>query len=320
MNPEMSMLTLQDVRQAAEYIRGKVIRTPLVEAREISEVLGCTLSLKLENFQLTHAFKARGNLNKIRHLRGCCRNGVITASTGNHGQGLAMAAALSKIPARVVVPECSPQTKREAIVNYGADILVHGSDYHQACEHAHTLAEQEQWTYVHSFDDADIMAGQGTIGLEILEDTPAVDVVLAPIGGGGLVSGLLVALKESRPDVKVIGVQTTAFPSMAESMRQGRVTSVPEGQTIADGVAVRRPGELPFTVIRQYIDDIWLVDEPDIRRAMNMLIKRAKIIPEPAGAVTLAGAMTRQDEIAGKQVAIVVSGGNVDATLLKSEI
>ncbi len=313
----MSVLTLKDIRQAAETIRGKVIRTPLLDARDISQTLGCSLYLKLENFQLTHAFKIRGNMNKIGRLQGRCGKGVITASTGNHGQGLVLAASTANIPAKVVVPECSSQTKREAIIGYGAELVVHGSDYHAASEYAHALAEAEGWTYVHSFDDAEIMAGQGTIGLEILEDLPDVETVLAPIGGGGLIAGLLVAIKESRPSVRVIGVQTTAFPSMAESVRQGRCASVPEGKTIADGVAVRQPGRLGVEVVRQYIDDVWLVEESDIREAMKLLIKRAKIIPEPAGAVALAGILCHRSEIAGRRVAAVVSGGNIDANLLK---
>ncbi|MDY7010361.1 MAG: threonine/serine dehydratase [Planctomycetota bacterium] len=313
----MSILTLKDIQKAVGTIHGKVIRTPLLDARDISQTVGCGLWLKLENFQLTHAFKVRGNMNKMAHLRGRCGNGVITASTGNHGQGLAFAAATANIPAKIVVPESSPQTKREAIVGYGAELIVHGSDYHAASEYAHALAEAEGRTYVHSFDDAEIMAGQGTIGLEILQDAPEIETVLAPIGGGGLIAGLLVAIKESRPAVRVIGVQTTAFPSMAESVRQGRCASVPEGGTIADGVAVRQPGQLGVEVVRRYIDDIWLVEESDIREAIKLLIKRAKIIPEPAGAVTLAGILTHQREISGKKVAAVVSGGNIDTDLLK---
>ncbi len=313
----MSVLTIKDIRRAAETIRGKVIRTPLLDARDISQTIGCGLWLKLENFQLTHAFKVRGNMNKIGHLQGRCGKGVITASTGNHGQGLALAAATANIPAKIVVPESSPKTKREAIINYGAELVVAGSDYHAASEHAHALAEAEGRTYVHSFDDAEIMAGQGTVGLEILEDLPEVEMVLAPIGGGGLIGGLLVAIKESRPAVKVIGVQTTAFPSMAESVRQGKCASVPEGKTIADGVAVRQPGQMGVEVVRQYIDDVWLVDESDIREAIRMLVKRAKIISEPAGAVTLAGILTHQKETAGLKVAAVVSGGNIDTELLK---
>lgn len=316
----MNILTLKDIHRAADEIRGKVIRTPLLDARDIAGDLGCGLFLKLENFQLTHAFKIRGNMNKIRHLQGRCPNGVITASSGNHGQGLALAAALSKIPAKIVLPEASPQTKRDAIVGYGAELVIHGSDYHAASEYAHALAEAEGRTYVHSFDDPEIMAGQGTIGLEILEDLPEVEMVFAPIGGGGLISGLLIAIKETHPSVRVIGVQTTAFASMVESVRQGRCASVPEGKTIADGVSVRRPGELPVEIVRKYIDDIWLVDDADIRAAMKLLIERVKIIPEPAGAVTLAGLLTHRDQIAGKKIAAVVSGGNVDNDLLKEII
>jgi threonine dehydratase len=313
----MSVITLKDIRQAAETIRGKVIRTPLLDARDISQTIGCGLWLKLENFQLTHAFKVRGNMNKMERLRGQCAGGVITASTGNHGQGLALAAATANIPAKIVVPESSPKTKREAIINYGAELVVAGSDYHAASQYAHSLAESEGWTYVHSFDDPEIMAGQGTIALEILEDLPEVETVIAPIGGGGLIGGLLVAIKETRPSIKVIGVQTTAFPSMAESVRLGECASVPEGRTIADGVAVRQPGQLGVEIVRQYIDDIWLVDESDIREAIRMLVKRAKIIPEPAGAVTLAGVLTRRDQIANQKVAAVISGGNIDMDILK---
>ncbi len=313
----MSVLTLKDIQKAADTIRGKVIRTPLLDARDISQTLGCGLWLKLENFQLTHAFKVRGNMNKIGYLHGRCRNGVITASSGNHGQGLAYAAATANIPAKIVLPEASPQTKREAIINYGAELVVAGSDYHAACEHAHALAEVEGRMYVHSFDDPEIMAGQGTVALEILEDLPEVETVIAPIGGGGLIGGLLVAIKETRPSIKVIGVQTTAFPSMAESVRQGKCASVPEGKTIADGVAVRRPGQLGVEIVRQYIDDVWLVDESDIREAIKMLVKQVKIVPEPAGAVTLAGILTRRDQVAGQKVAAVVSGGNIDTDLLK---
>ncbi|MCK4625901.1 MAG: pyridoxal-phosphate dependent enzyme [Phycisphaerae bacterium] len=313
----MSVITLEDIEKAAETIRGKVIRTPLLDARDISQTLGCELRLKLENFQLTHAFKVRGNMNKIERLRGQCAGGVITASTGNHGQGLALAATTANISAKIVVPESSPKTKREAIINYGAELVVIGSDYHAACEHAHALAEAEGRRYVHSFDDPEIMAGQGTIALEILEDFPEVETVVAPIGGGGLIAGILVAIKESRPSIKVVGVQTTAFPSMAESVRQGKCASVPEGKTIADGVAVRQPGQLGVEIVRQYIDDIWLVDESDIREAIKMLVGRAKIVPEPAGAVTLAGILTHQKETAGLKIAAVVSGGNIDTDLLK---
>ena len=316
----MNAPTLQDIQRAAEKIKGKVIRTPLVEAWDISREIGCKLYLKLENFQLTHAFKVRGNLNKITSLKDKCKNGVITASTGNHGQGLALAAAMHNIPVKIVVPECSPQTKRDAIIGYGAELIVHGSDYQSASEYAHELAQHEERIYVHSFDDPEIMAGQGTIALEILEDLPNVEVILAPIGGGGLIGGLLIAIKELRPEIKVIGVQTTAFPSMAESHKKGKCTSVPEGKTIADGVAVRRPGELPVNIVIKYIDDIWLVEEDLIRKAMKMLINKMKIIIEPAGAVTLAGILKHQNELAGKRVAAIVSGGNADTSLLKEII
>ncbi|WP_207678379.1 threonine ammonia-lyase [Desulfonema magnum] len=312
------MITIDTIQQAATIIKGRVIRTPLVHSPTFSRMFGGEIYLKLENLQKTGAFKIRGATHKLlKHLKKIGSGGVVAASAGNHAQGVALAAKQAGIASTIVMPEWASISKQEATRGYGGKVVIAGQSVAESLSKAQELAGKGK-TFVHPFDDADIIAGQGSIALEILEDLKHADIILVPIGGGGLISGIAVAAKTIRPDIKVIGVQAAVCPSAFESCRQGKVTKVEsEALSIADGITVKQTGELTFKIIRKYVDEVVLVEEQHIAAAILMLLERKKVLAEGAGAVTLAALLSRTIVIpSGKKAVLLISGGNLDSPLL----
>lgn len=305
-------VTLADVRDAAERVAGVAIRTPLREVHSLDAVSGRHLLLKMENIQRTGSFKIRGAYNKISRLdREELARGVVAASAGNHAQGVALAASVVGARATIVMPQAAALPKVMATRGYGADVVLHGDTYDASYAHAREIERDRGLVYVHAFNDRHIVAGQGTVGLEILEDAPEVDLIAVPIGGGGLISGIALAIKEQRPDVRVVGVQAEGAAAIYESNRQGRPVQLDRVRTIADGLAIKKPEELTLALIARYVDDIVLVSEDEIAHAIMLMAERAKAITEGAGAVTLAAVLAGRLPQA-RTTALVVSGGNID--------
>ena len=315
---------LADVEAARGRIRDSVYYSPCSHSEMLSGVTGQQVYLKLENLQMTGSFKERGALNKILMLTPEQRGrGVIAASAGNHAQGVAHHATKHGIRSLIVMPEQTPLVKVTATRNFGAEVVLHGANYDEACTEARRICEGNGMTFIHPFDDAAVMAGQGTIGLELLEQVPQMDAVVVPIGGGGLIGGVACAIKEmcardGRPEVKVIGVQTGRLPSMVEAMSQGGPVTVEPGTTIADGIAVRRAGDVTYPVVERYVDEIVTVDEDEIASAILMLLEREKTLAEGAGAAALAALLQKRSAMIapGAHTAVLVCGGNIDVTLL----
>lgn len=307
-------VTLEMVREAQARLQGVAHKTTLTHTRSISEMSGCDVFLKLENLQRTGSFKLRGAYNKVASLTPAEREkGVIAASAGNHAQGVAMAATAYGCKSTICMPAHAPLAKVAATRGYGADVVLHGDFFDEAAAKAAELAAEHGYTFVHPFNDPQVIAGQGTISLEILDDLPDVDAIVAPIGGGGLISGIAIAAKSIRPDIKIIGVQASNMPSMKVSVAAGAVTTVDGKASLADGITVKTPGDLTFDICRQYVDDIVTVDESEIATAILWLIERAKLVSEGAGAVPTAALMSGKiPSLNGKKVAALVSGGNID--------
>ncbi|WP_432508417.1 threonine ammonia-lyase [Halorubrum ezzemoulense] len=312
------MLSLADIREARERVSGVARHTPLERSRSFSEMSGADLHLKLENFQRTGAFKIRGAMNRIQTLSEAEREaGVVTASAGNHAQGVALAASRAGVDATVVMPKFAPVSKVKATRGYGASVRLEGVDYDEAQAYAHRLEREEDRTYVHAFDDSVVMAGQGTLGLEIVDDCPDLDTVVVPIGGGGLISGVAVAIKEQLPDVRVVGVQAEGAASAAKSLEAGEVTEIDSVDTIADGIATRSVGEETLEVMAEYVDEVVTVDDREIALALTLLLERAKTLVEGAGAVALAAVLSEAFEYDdGETVVAALCGGNIDLNRL----
>ncbi|MCX5893577.1 MAG: threonine ammonia-lyase, partial [Deltaproteobacteria bacterium] len=310
-------MTLKDIEAAKERIKGQVIRTPLIYSPTLSRISGREVYLKLENLQKTGSFKLRGALNRLTLLkeRGEGER-VVAASAGNHAQGVAYAAAQLGLPATIVMPEGASISKQMATESYGAKVMLYGQDVSQAVEKARAL-EAEGYVFIHPFDDLEVMAGQGTLGLEILEDLPEVDTVVVPVGGGGLAAGVALALKESKPEVLVIGVQTMRVPSLVEAFMKDTPTPVPAHPTLADGIRVPLIGTLPFEILREHLRDLVLVEEREITQALLFLLEGKKILAEGAGAVTTAAFLFHLASRWLGRVVLVVSGGNMDIPLLE---
>ena len=312
------MITLSDIRDARERVDGVARHTPLERSRTFSEMSGADVHLKLENFQRTGAFKIRGAMNRIATLSPAEREaGVVTASAGNHAQGVALAAERAGVDATVVMPKFAPVSKVKATRGYGARVRLEGVDYDEAQAYAHQLEREEGRTYVHAFDDPVVMAGQGTLGLEIVDDCPDLDTVVVPIGGGGLISGVAVAIKEQRPDVRVVGVQAEGAASAAKSLAAGEVTEIDSVDTIADGIATRSVGEQTLAVMREYVDEVVAVDDREIALALTLLLERSKTLVEGAGAVALAAVLSEafayEDD---ETIVAALCGGNIDLNRL----
>lgn len=311
------MLTLADIESAQNRLAGKVRRTPCVESPALSELTGVKLRLKLENVQLTGSFKERGACNRLEVMSAADRaRGVITASAGNHAQAVARHGARLGVAVTVVMPEATPLVKVTATRGYGAVVILSGTSYDEAAEYAVKLGAERGLVYLHPFEDPWVIAGQGTIGLELLADAPDLDAIVVPVGGGGLIAGVACAVKETNPNVRVLGVESRRFPSMKHALESIAPPSLPGGKTIADGIAVRRVGELAREMVRKYVDQIALVDEAEIAQAVLLLLEREKTVVEGAGAVGVAALLHRRFDLEGARVAVVLSGGNIDVNLI----
>jgi len=315
------MVTLGHIQSALARLRNSIYVSPCTLSETFSDLTGNSIYLKLENRQRTGAYKERGALNKLLSLTDKERShGVIAASAGNHAQAVAYHASNLGIRATIVMPLPTPLIKVSATRGFGGDVVLHGSNYDEAYEEALRLSAQDHLTFVHAFDDDAVIAGQGTLGLELLEQCPDLDVVVVPIGGGGLIGGLGCAVKETNPRIHVVGVQPARIPSAKVALSEGKPATLPSAVTIADGIAVRRVGERTLPLIQKYVDDIVTVEEEEIANAVLLLLEREKMLAEGAGAATVAAVVNRRipmiREKTGKKIVVVVSGGNIDVTLL----
>ena len=301
----------------ANSMRGNEIKkTPLIHSPTFSKLTDSEVYLKAEFRQRTGSFKIRGAYYKIKSLSDEeKKHGVVAASAGNHAQGMAFASSLEKIHCTIVMPKNASPAKVSATRGYGADVILEGVNYDESSAKAKEIAKETGAIMIHAFDDPQIIAAQGVIGLEILDDLPDVDEIYLPIGGGGLAAGTLIAIKEKNPNIKVIGVQSRSFPSMYESLKQGSLTASGGERTIADGISVKIPGQLTFNIINELIDEIVLVDDTEITKAMFLLMERMKFVVEPAGAASLAYLISKKPA-PGKKVVAILAGGNVDMYLL----
>ena len=314
------MIGLEDVLAARERVRGQVYESPCARSEMLSRMTGQQVYLKLENLQMTGSFKERGALNRLSLLTEAeAARGVVAASAGNHAQGVAYHATRRGVRSIIVMPLATPLVKVTATRGFGAEVILHGANYDEACAEATRLCEQEEMVFLHPFDDEAVMAGQGTIGLEMLEQVPGLEALIVPIGGGGLIGGIACAVKELKPEVRVIGVQTSRLPSMLEAVENGGPITVEAGTTIADGIAVRRAGGLTYPVVAKYVDEIVTVDEDEIASAILLLLEREKTLAEGAGAAALAALLQGKTSLSARQnvtTGVLVCGGNIDVTLL----
>ncbi|AKA68334.1 threonine ammonia-lyase [Clostridium scatologenes] len=310
-------LTLGDVKEARERIKDICVNTKLIYSSEFSRESRNEVYIKPENLQITGAFKLRGALNKVGKLtEEQKKRGLIASSAGNHAQGVAYAANKLGIQATIVMPETTPLIKVQATKNYGANVVLKGKVYDEAYEEAKRLEKENGYTFVHPFNDVDVAAGQGTIALEIMEELEDVDVILVPIGGGGLISGISVAAKAINPNVKVIGVQGEKANPMQISFNTGKLTFADKIDTIADGAAVKQPGDVTFEIVKKYVDDIVTVSDHELMEAVFILLEKHKLVAEATGVMSLA-ALKRLD-FKGKKVVSLISGGNIDVVTIAS--
>lgn len=313
------MLSLQDIEQAAQRLQGHLLDTPCVESRTLSQLTGAQIYLKFENLQYTASFKERGACNKLAQLSADeRRRGVIAMSAGNHAQGVAYHAQRLGIRAVIVMPRFTPGVKIERTRGFGAEVVLHGDTLDESRAHALTLAGREGLVFVHPYDDEAIVAGQGTVGLEMLKTQPDLDALVIAVGGGGLIAGMATAAKALKPGIEIVGVQTSRFPGMVNAIKG---TKHPQGtSTIAEGIAVGTPGIIPQAIIARLVDDLVLVDEGDIEQAMVMLLEIEKTLVEGAGAAGLAALLKYPGRFAGKKIGLVLCGGNIDPLLLAAII
>lgn len=317
MSHERDAPRLDEIREAHELIRSRIFETPTVYSSTFSEASGAQVHLKLENLQRTGSFKARGATHKILKIKQEQPEAhLFAASAGNHAQGVARAASESGMRSTIVMPVDAPISKQEATRGYGGEVLLHGQSVSECIDHARELAASAG-VLIHPFDDRDIILGQGSVGLEILEQVPDPDVVVVPIGGGGLISGIAAAMKGARPGMRVVGVQAAACDSALASRREGHVVKVTASRSIADGIAVKQLGELTFPIIQHLVDDIVTVSEEEIVASMLTLLERKRVLAEGAGVVPLAALLAgKVGQRAGQRVVLVVSGGNVDSSVV----
>ncbi|WP_431099046.1 threonine ammonia-lyase [Polaromonas aquatica] len=313
------MLSLQDIEQAAQRLQGHLLDTPCVESKTLSQLTGAQIYLKFENLQYTASFKERGACNKLAQLSADeRRRGVIAMSAGNHAQGVAYHAQRLGLRAVIVMPRFTPGVKIERTRGFGAEVVLHGDTLDESRTHALTLAERESLVFVHPYDDEAIVAGQGTVGLEMLKTQPDLDALVIAVGGGGLIAGMATAAKAIKPGIEIVGVQTSRFPGMVNAIKG---TQHPQGtSTIAEGIAVGTPGLIPQAIIAKLVDDLVLVEEGDIEQAMVMLLEIEKTLVEGAGAAGLAALLKYPERFAGKKIGLVLCGGNIDPLLLAAII
>ncbi|MBT2756971.1 threonine ammonia-lyase [Mesobacillus foraminis] len=311
------MVSYNDIVKARENMKGIVHQTPLDYSKTFSGFSDNEVYLKLENLQKTGSFKVRGSYNKMISLRKEeLEKGVVAASAGNHAQGVAYSSEMLGIPCTIVMPTGAPLSKIEATKGYGAKVVLQGAVFDEALAHAMELKDRTGAAFVHAFDDEAIIAGQGTVGLEIMEQLPDVDAIVCPVGGGGLIAGLAAAVKERNPFVQVYGVEAMACTSMAQSVKGKKPLTVEASPTMADGIAVKRPGNLTFELVQRYVDDLFCVDEMEIAQTMLMLLERNKLLVEGSGASSLAALLYQKLPIKNKKVVTVISGGNVDVSFI----
>ena len=310
-------VTLEDVEAARERVRGAIVETDCDWSRTLSDILGCKIWLKFENLQFTASFKERGALNRLSMLSPAERQrGVIAMSAGNHAQGVAYHASRLSIPATIVMPVNTPIVKVVNTRRHGAEVVLHGENVEESAAFARKYGEERDLTFIHPYDDPLVIAGQGTISLEMLGAAPEIDTLVIPIGGGGLISGMAIAAKTLRPDLRVFGVEAALYPSMYNAIKG---TSLPmRGDTLAEGIAVKAPGKITTPIVRELVDDIFLVSEPQIENAVSLLINIEKTVVEGAGAAGLAAVCANRERFAGRNVGLVLCGGNIDTRLLAS--
>ena len=308
--------SFDDVRLARERLAGYVERTPVLASADLGRISGHEVVLKLENQQKTGAFKVRGAVAKLLAMAPAERaEGVVTASAGNHGQGVALAARLLDVPATVVLPVGAPLAKLAAIQRHAAEVVLEGTSYDEAHDYALRLAAEQGRAYVHAFDDPHVIAGQGSVALELLEDHPELDALVVPVGGGGLIAGVAIAARHVAPALQIYGVQAAGSPALAEAFRTGSLGTGP-ANTIADGIAVKAPSARTFAVIQEYVRDVFTVEDEAIARAILLLLERHKQLAEGAGAVALAAVLEGKLPATARRVGVIVSGGNIDPILL----
>jgi threonine dehydratase len=322
--------SIGDIEKARDIlIKNNINKTLLQKSKTFSEITGSNLYLKIESLQKTGTFKVRGafyKIDKISKEKIKNTNGIIAASAGNHAQGVAYSARIKNIPCVIVMPKNASLSKVAATKSYGAKVILEGTDYDESFKIAQRIAKDENLELISAYDDYDIITGQGTIGLEIIEELPDVDEIYIPIGGGGLAAGIAIAIKARNPNVKIIGVESEAYPAMKQSFEIGSLKSVKAGYTIADGISIKSPGNITFEIIKEYIDDIVLIDDDSIVKTMFLLMERSKLVVEPAGAAGLAYLLTKYLNISDynsrtlsdkrKNVVVLLSGGNIDMYLL----
>jgi len=313
--PTKTRPTIDDIRAAAERIKGAVIRTPMMMSRTLSEIADAEVWLKFENLQFTAAYKERGALNKLLQLSESERaRGVVAASAGNHAQAVAYHGRRLGIPVTIVMPVSTPMIKVTQTEGHGAHVVLHGERFDDAHDYAKELEAKEGYVFVHPFDDVAVMAGAGTVGLEMLEDAPELDTLVIPIGGGGLISGVATAAKALKPGIKVIGVEAELYPSMKNAVEEGH--GAIGGDTLAEGIAVKEPGQLTRKIIAELVDRIDLVGEKDIEHAVAMLVAIEKSVVEGAGAAGLAAILAQPERFRGRRIGTTLCGGNIDTHLL----
>ncbi len=312
-------VTLDDIRQAADLLKDQVVRTPCTHSRTLSEITGAEVFVKFENLQFTASFKDRGALVKMSSLsQEEQAKGVVAMSAGNHAQAVAYRASTLGLAATIVMPEGSPTVKVKNTRRFGARVVLHGETIDDAAVYANKLAVDEGLTFVHPYDDEKVIAGQGTTGLEIMEDVPDADAIIVPIGGGGLISGISIAAKALRPEVEIYGIEAALFPSMYQALQGLEVKA--GGRTVADGIAVKTPGKLTIPVVKELVKEIFLASEDQLEHAVQMLLEIEKTVAEGSGAAPLAALLAHQEKFAGRRVVLVLTGGNIDSRILSAVI
>lgn len=311
------VVTLDSIRAARQRINGAIYHSPCPYSLHLSRLCNCSIYCKLDHLQITGSFKERGARNRLMLLSPSeKKSGVVAASAGNHALGLAYHGKELGIPVTVVMPKWAPLVKVSNCKSFGANIILHGESYDQAKQRALDMAKEKGLVFIHGFDDPEIISGQGTMGLEILEDVPDVDAVIIPVGGGGLIAGVATAIKSIRPHVRIIGVEPQRAPTMHESLRQGKVVKIQTQPTLADGLAIAEAGQIPFQIVRKLVDQVVLVDEAQIATSVLRLLELEKTVVEGAGAAPLAAAADPSMGLAGKKVVLALCGGNIDVTVI----
>ncbi|MBP1673626.1 MAG: L-threonine ammonia-lyase [Bacteroidetes bacterium] len=317
----MSTIKYSDIIAAQQSMKDIIKETSLIHSKTFSKMAGAEIYMKLENLQTTGSFKVRGAFNKILHLtKEEKKHPIVAASAGNHAQGVAFSASQLGLKSTIFMPSFAPPSKVNATKGYGAEVILAGDTFDDAFAASQEFCKAQNGTYIHPFNDEKIIAGQGVVGLEIFKQLPEVDTVIVPIGGGGLISGIAIALKEINPNIRIIGVEAEGAASMLASKNSDQVLTLPHCHTIADGIAVKRPGDLTFQIVKEYVDDLITVSDNELAHSTYLLLQRGKLLAEPSGTAAIAAAIFKKSSIMGKVVVPVVSGGNVNMSLFQQII